>query len=107
MITLCMIPCLALAGKATAILPGTDAVSLSRSEPAFPAAIPVHGQAAVFPSKLGDSTAEQGNSDFSVQGKADSQETQYVVKDIGWDSLPAAKNTSADAAVFVVARRCA
>ena len=35
---------------------------------------------------------------------ADSQETQYVVKDIGWDSLPAAKNTSADAAVFVVAR---
>lgn len=55
-----MIPCLALAGKATAILPGTDAVSLSRSEPTFPAAIPVHGQAAVFPSKLGDSTAEQG-----------------------------------------------
>ena len=32
------------------------------------------------------------------------QETQFVVKDIAWDSLPEDKNTQAKAAVFVIAR---
>ncbi len=42
-----------------------------------------------------------GGSDFIG---ADGQETQFVTKDIAWDSLPEAKNSDADAAVFVIAR---
>lgn len=42
-----------------------------------------------------------GGSNFSGY---ESQETQFVVKDMAWDSLPSAKSTAADTAIMVLAR---
>lgn len=51
----------------------------------------------------GGSQAVLGANGSTFMGST-SQETQYVVNDIAWNSLPAEKNNSADAAIFVVAR---